>query len=159
GKILHEIRGGELTVLGAKPHSPYFGTADATPLFLILMSEYWRFSGDDEFVRTRWTNVLAALEWIDRHGDRDGDGYVEYQTRSSQGLGNQCGKGSCDALQFSDGPIPVLPIATAEIQGYVYDSKRRVAEMAEALMEDAQLAGRLRAEAEDLRTRFTRDFW
>jgi glycogen debranching enzyme len=159
GKILHEIRGGELTVLGEKPHSPYFGTADATPLYLILMSEYWRFSADDEFVRARWSNVLAALDWIDHYGDRDGDGYVEYQTRSSQGLGNQCWKDSWDGVQFSDGAIPVLPIATAEIQGYVYDARRRVAEMAEGMMGDTQLADRLRSEAEDLRHQFARDFW
>src|SRR5206468_10351321 len=77
GKILHEIRNGELTTIGEKPHSPYYGTADATPLYLILMSEYWRHGDDEDFVRARWKNVLASLEWIDRYGDRDGDGYVE----------------------------------------------------------------------------------
>jgi glycogen debranching enzyme len=159
GKILHEIRQGELTVLGEKPHSPYYGTADATPLYLILMSEYWRYSKDDAFVRARWPNVLAALEWIDRYGDRDGDGYVEYQTRSSQGLGNQCWKDSWDGVQFADGSIPFLPIATAEIQGYVYDAKRRVADLAERLMDDAALADRLRAQADRLAERFDRDFW
>jgi glycogen debranching enzyme len=159
GKILHEVRSGELTVLGEKPHSPYYGTNDATPLYLVLMSEYWRFSGDDDFVRARWPNVLAALEWIDRFGDRDGDGYVEYQTRSSQGLGNQCWKDSWDGVQFSDGQIPYLPIATAEIQGYVYDAKLRIAEMAERLMADQALAARLRKQADELRDRFNRDFW
>ncbi len=159
GKILHEVRSGELTVTGEKPHSPYYGTADATPLYLILMSEYWRFERDDEFVRARWPNVIAALEWIDRYGDRDGDGYVEYQTRSSQGLGNQCWKDSWDGIQFSDGRIPYLPIATAEIQGYVYDAKLRVAELAEAVAGDVELASRLRAEAAALRERFNRDFW
>jgi glycogen debranching enzyme len=159
GKILHEIRNGELTVLGEKPHSPYYGTADATPLYVILMSAYWRFSGDDDFVRHRWPNVLAALEWIDRYGDRDGDGYVEYQTRSSQGLGNQCWKDSWDGVQFSDGRIPYLPIATAEIQGYVYDAKLRAGEMADELMDDHALAARLRKEADDLRDRLNGDFW
>jgi glycogen debranching enzyme len=159
GKILHEIRDGELTVLGERPHSPYYGTADATPLYLILMSEYWRYAGDDEFVRHRWGNVLAALAWIDRYGDRDGDGYVEYQTRSSQGLGNQCWKDSWDGIQFSDGRIPVLPIATAEIQGYVYDAKVRAAELAERLADDPSLAARLRKEADELRDRFNGDFW
>ncbi len=159
GKILHEVRNGELTVTGEKPHSPYYGTADATPLYLILMSEYWRFERDDEFVRARWPNVVAALGWIDRYGDRDGDGYVEYQTRSSQGLGNQCWKDSWDGVQFSDGRIPYLPIATAEIQGYVYDAKLRVAELAEQVAGDAELASRLRAEAAALRERFNRDFW
>ncbi|MGH2528893.1 MAG: amylo-alpha-1,6-glucosidase, partial [Actinomycetota bacterium] len=159
GKILHEVRNGELTVLGEKPHSPYYGTADATPLYLILMSEYWRYGDDHEFVRSRWDQVLAAVEWIDRYGDRDGDGYVEYQTRSSQGLGNQCWKDSWDGIQYSDGTVPYLPIATAEIQGYVYDAKLRVAEMVEALMDDAELASRLRKEADLLRERFNHDFW
>src|ERR671910_373646 len=159
GRILHEIRQGELTVLGEKPHSPYYGTADATPLWLILLSEYWRFTGDDAFVRTRWHNVLAALAWIDRYGDRDGDGYVEYQTRSSQGLGNQCWKDSWDGVQFADGSIPHLPIATAEIQGYVYDAKLRVAELARRLMLGDGLAERLEGESASLRARFNEDFW
>ncbi|MBI3648092.1 MAG: amylo-alpha-1,6-glucosidase [Actinobacteria bacterium] len=159
GRILHEVRDGELTISGEKPHSPYYGTSDATPLWLVLMSEYWNYSGDGDFVRARWDQVLAALGWCDRHGDRDGDGYVEYQTRSSQGLGNQCWKDSWDGVQFSDGSIPYLPIATAEIQGYVYDAKLRVAEMAEKLMQDGSLASRLRREASDLFERFNRDFW
>ena len=159
GRILHEIRQGELTVLGEKPHSPYFGTADATPLYLILMSMYHQWTGEDEFVRAHWPNVLAALGWIDGYGDRDGDGYVEYQTRSQQGLGNQCWKDSWDGVQFHDGSIPVLPIATAEIQGYVYDAKRRIAELAEQLMGDDALAARLREEADALHERFNRDFW
>jgi glycogen debranching enzyme len=159
GKILHEIRQGELTTLGEKPHSPYYGTADATPLYLILMSEFWRHSDDAEFVRARWSNVTAALDWIDQYGDRDGDGYVEYQTRSSQGLGNQCWKDSWDGVQFHDGRLPYLPIATAEIQGYVYDAKLRVAELAERLIGDEGLAARLRREASELYDRFNRDFW
>jgi len=159
GKIMHEVRSGELTLLGEKPHSPYYGTADATPLWLILLSEYWRFTGEDAFVRARWNNVLAALAWIDRYGDRDGDGYVEYATRSSQGLGNQCWKDSWDGVQFADGTIPHLPIATAEIQGYVYDAKLRIAELARTLALDTDLAQRLESEAASLRARFNRDFW
>jgi glycogen debranching enzyme len=159
GKILHEVRDGELTVLGEKPHSPYYGTADATPLWLVLLSEYWRHAGDDEFVRARWPSALAALEWIDRYGDRDGDGYVEYATRSPEGLGNQCWKDSWDGIQFHDGSLPVLPIATCEIQGYVYDAKVRAAELASALMGDEELASRLRSEASALQERFNRDFW
>ncbi len=118
GKILHEIRQGELTQLGLKPHSPYYGTADATMLWLILLSEYWRWTGDDEpgpapGARTRgprWTGSTG-------YGDRDGDGYVEYQTRSPQGLGNQCWRDSWDGVQFADGRIPYLPIATCETAG------------------------------------------
>jgi glycogen debranching enzyme len=106
-KILHEVRSGELTLLGEKPHSPYYGTADATPLWLILLSEYWRTTGDDEFVRSRWEKVLAALSWIDDYGDRDGDGYVEYGTRSSQGLGNQCWKDSWDGIRSPTEAFPI----------------------------------------------------
>ena len=159
GKILHEIRQGELTVLGEKPHSPYYGTADATPLWLILLSDYWRVTDDDGFVRDRWQRVLAALEWIDRFGDRDEDGYVEYATRSSEGLGNQCWKDSWDGIQFYDGRIPFLPIAAAEIQGYVYDAKLRAAELAERVMGDNGLADRLEREAAEMFTRFNHDFW
>jgi len=159
GKIIHEVRSGELTLLGEKPHSPYYGTADATPLWLILLSEYWRLTGHDAFVLTRWHNVLAALAWIDQYGDRDGDGYVEYQTRSPQGLGNQCWKDSWDGIQFADGTIPHLPIAAAEIQGYVYDAKRRVAELARRLCGDVELAERLEREATELYGRFNEDFW
>ncbi len=159
GKILHEVRNGELTLFGERPHSPYYGTADATPLWLILLSEYWRSTGEDAFVLGRWTNVLAALDWISRYGDRDGDGYVEYGTRSSQGLGNQCWKDSWDGIQFADGTIPYLPIATCEIQGYVYDAKLRVAELARRLAGDEELATRLEREAAELCARFNRDFW
>jgi glycogen debranching enzyme len=159
GRILHEVRSGELTQLGEMPHSPYYGTTDATPLWLILLSEYWRLTGDHAFVGSRWRNVAAALAWIDEYGDRDGDGYVEYQTRSSRGLGNQCWKDSWDGIQFADGTIPPLPIATAEIQGYVYDAKRRVAQLARRVMHDGPLAERLEAEAAQLSTRFQGDFW
>ena len=159
GKILHEVRSGELTRLGEKPHNPYYGTADATPLWLILLSEYWRFTGQDDFVLARWDKVAAALGWIDRYGDRDGDGYVEYQTRSREGLGNQCWKDSWDGIQFADGTLPHLPIATAEIQGYVYDAKLRVAELARRLRGDEALAGRLEREADHLYARFNEDFW
>ncbi|HET9288676.1 MAG TPA: glycogen debranching N-terminal domain-containing protein [Gaiella sp.] len=159
GKILHEVRSGELTRLGEMPHSPYYGTADATPLWLILLSEYWRFTGQDTFVLERWDKVVAALAWIDRYGDRDGDGYVEYQTRSREGLGNQCWKDSWDGVQFADGTIPHLPIATAEIQGYVYDAKLRVAELARRLRGDVSLAERLEREAGQLYDRFNSDFW
>ena len=126
---------------------------------MILLSEYWRFTGQDAFVLGRWDKVAAALAWIDRYGDRDGDGYVEYQTRSREGLGNQCWKDSWDGVQFADGTIPYLPIATAEIQGYVYDAKLRVAELARRLRDDVSLSERLEREAEELYDRFNQDFW
>jgi glycogen debranching enzyme len=159
GKILHEVRQGELTWLGLKPHSPYYGTADATMLWLILLSEYWRWTGDSTLVRRLAGPARAALDWIDHWGDRDGDGYVEYQTRSPQGLGNQCWRDSRDGVQFADGTLPVLPIATCELQGYVYDAKLRLAELADAPLADPELAARLRLEAAQLKTRFNRDFW
>jgi glycogen debranching enzyme len=104
-------------------------------------------------------NVHAALDWIDLHGDRDGDGYVEYQTRSPQGLGNQCWRDSWDGVLYSDGTMPPLPIATCEIQGYVYDAKMRVVELADGPLGDPALARTLRDEAEQLRVRFNEDFW
>ena len=126
GKILHELRFGELTARGERPHSPYFGSADATPLFLVLLDEYHRWSGDDQLVRDLEGNARAALAWIDESGDLDGDGYVEYECRNpTTGLVNQCWKDSWDSIQFADGTLARGPIATCEIQGYVYDAQRR----------------------------------
>jgi glycogen debranching enzyme len=159
GKIMHEYRSGELTRLGQRPYAPYFGTVDATQLWLILFSEYWRWTRDDEFVRGLRDNAYAALRWIDGYGDLDHDGYVEYATRSPQGLGNHCWRDSWDGVQFADGSIPVLPIATCEAQGYTYDAKLRFAELAAGPFGDPESAGRLRAEAEQLKERFNRDFW
>jgi glycogen debranching enzyme len=159
GKIMHEVRSGELTELGALPFGPYYGGADTTPLWLILLSEYWRWTGDDDLIRALHGPTMAALNWIDEYGDRDRDGYVEYQTRSPQGLGNQCWRDSPQGVQFADGTIPVLPIATCEIQGYVYDAKLRLADLAEGPLNDPGLADRLRREAAELYDRFNRDFW
>ncbi|MGK5521419.1 amylo-alpha-1,6-glucosidase [Micromonospora sp. URMC 107] len=159
GKILHEVRSGELTRTGVKPYGPYYGSADATQLWLVLLSEYWRWTGDDETVRFLRDNALAALYWIDRYGDRDDDGYVEYATRSPEGLGNQCWRDSPDGVCFADGRIPVLPIATSDLQGYTYDAKLRLAELADGPLADPGLARRLRADAASLYERFNRDYW
>jgi glycogen debranching enzyme len=160
GKILHEIRFGELTHFDERPHSPYYGTADATSLFLVLLDEYERWTGDGELVRELERNARAALRWIDEHGDRDGDGYVEYERRNKEtGLENQCWKDSWDSIRFSDGAIADGPIATCEIQGYVYDAKMRTARLAREFWGDAELAGRLEREANELQRRFNRDFW
>jgi glycogen debranching enzyme len=160
GKILHEQRFGELTALGQRPHSPYFGTADATPLFLVLLDEYHRWSGDDGLVRALEPNARAALTWIEDSGDRDGDGYVEYECRNpATGLVNQCWKDSWNAIQFADGTLAQGPIATCEIQGYVYDAQRRAARLAREVWNDDVLAARLEHRADDLRARFRRDFW
>jgi glycogen debranching enzyme len=159
GKILHEIRHGELTALGKRPHSPYYGTADATPLWLILLSEYWRFTGDGATCTELKRAALAALDWIAQYGDRDGDGYVEYDTRSSEGLENQGWRDSWDGVVFGDGSLPRRPLALCEIQGYVYDAKLRMADIADSVWTDPDLAQRLRGEARELRERFNRDYW
>ncbi|MEV1112569.1 glycogen debranching N-terminal domain-containing protein [Micromonospora sp. NPDC049751] len=159
GKILHEFRSGELTQLGIEPYGPCFGAADTTQLWLILLSEYWRWTGDDALVRQLRPNADAALRWIDEFGDRDGDGYVEYGTRSPNGMRNQCWRDSPDGVQFADSRLPDLPVATCEIQGYTYDAKVRAAELADGPWADAPLARRLRTEAADLRERFNRDYW
>ncbi len=159
GKILHELRLGELTMLGERPHSPYFGTHDATPLFLILLDEYERWAGDRDFIRSLQPAAMKALEWIERYGDRDGDGYLEYQTRSKEGLANQCWKDSWNSILFKDGTVAKGPIATCEIQGYAYDARVRMARLARDVWDDAQLADRLERDAAMLRERFNRDYW
>jgi glycogen debranching enzyme len=160
GKILHELRFGELTACGERPHSPYFGTADATPLFLVLLDEYHRWSGDEELVRALEPNARAALAWIEDSGDADGDGYVEYACRNpATGLVNQCWKDSWDSIQFADGTLARGPIATCEIQGYVYDARRRSARLAREVWGDEVLAERLEGQAAEMRERFRRDFW
>ncbi len=159
GKILHELRFGELTVFGERPHSPYFGTYDATPLFLVLLDEYERWTGDATLVRELEPNARAALAWLDEYGDRDGDGYVEYERNTESGLENQCWKDSWNSILHSDGTLSSLPRAVCELQGYVYDAKRRCARLARELWSDAGLAERLEAEASELKARFNRDFW
>ncbi|HET6869866.1 MAG TPA: glycogen debranching N-terminal domain-containing protein [Solirubrobacteraceae bacterium] len=160
GKILHELRFGELTAFGERPHSPYFGSADSTPLFLVLLDEYHRWSGDDELVLALEGNARAALAWIEDSGDPDGDGYVEYECRNpTTGLVNQCWKDSWNSIQFADGTLARGPIATCEVQGYVYDAQRRSARLAREVWNDEALAARLDHRAGDLRARFRRDFW
>ncbi len=160
GKILHELRFGELTALGERPHSPYYGSADATPLFLVLLDEYHRWTGDAELVRELESHARAALAWIEQSGDLDGDGYVEYQRHNTDtGLINQCWKDSWDSMQFADGGLAQGPIATCEIQGYVYDAQRRAARLAREVWHDPALSDRLERRADDLQTAFRRDFW
>jgi glycogen debranching enzyme len=160
GKSLHELRFGELTARGERPYSPYFGSVDATPLFLILLDEYHRWSGDDELVRALEPSARAALAWIEDSGDVDGDGYVEYSRRNSTtGLANQCWKDSWDAIQFADGTLPRGPIATCEIQGYVYDARSRAARLSREVRGDRAFAERLELQARDLQRSFHRDFW
>lgn len=159
GKIIHEQRFGEMTAFLERPHSPYYGAADATPLFLILLDEYERWSGDADLVRQLEPNARAALEWIDKYGDRNGDGYIEYQRKMETGLENQCWKDSWNSILFSDGTLSKLPRATCEIQGYAYDAKVRCARLAREIWGDPALADRLDKEAVELKLRFNRDYW
>jgi glycogen debranching enzyme len=160
GKIIHELRLGEMTAFEERPHSPYYGGSDSTPLFLVLLDEYERWSGDADLVRRLEQPAKSALEWIERYGDQDGDGYVEYKSRNPEtGLENQCWKDSWDSIRFADGRFASLPRATCEIQGYVYDAKRRCARLAREIWNDQKLAERLEREAIELKRRFNRDFW
>jgi glycogen debranching enzyme len=155
GKIVHELRTGRAA---EKWFARYYGTVDATPLYLVLLSEVWRWTGDAALVRRLRGPALAALEWIDVYGDRDRDGFVEYERRSG-GLENQSWKDSGDSQRFRDGRFAQPPIAPAEVQGYVYDAKRRLAEVARGAWEDEALAVRLEAEATELAARFDDAFW
>jgi len=159
GKILHELRRGKLVGLGLDPHGPYYGTHDATQLFLILLDEYERWSGDAAFVRKLEPNARAALTWIDEQGDLDSDGYLEYESRSAKGLTNHCWKDSDDSIQFAEGRPAEGPIATCEIQGYAYDARLRAARLARELWGDDELAADQERKAKKLRDRFNRDFW
>jgi glycogen debranching enzyme len=156
GKIVHVVR------LGSSArtwHERFYGTADATPLYLILLSEVWRWTDDAALVRDLKAPALAALDWIQNYGDRDGDGFVEYERRTEHGLENQSWKDSWDSQRFHDGTLARTPIAPCEVQGYVYDAKRRVAELAREVWRDRELANRLDKEADELRKRFDEAFW
>lgn len=159
GKILHEVRFGEMTAFEERPHSPYYGAADATALFLILLDEYERWSGNTYLVQRLESAARAALRWIDDYGDTNHDGYVDYERRRDTGLENQCWKDSWNSIQFADGSLAKLPRATCEIQGYVYDAKRRCARLARKVWHDSQLADRLEREAAMLKWRFNSDYW
>ncbi|MBA4156013.1 MAG: amylo-alpha-1,6-glucosidase [Gemmatimonadetes bacterium] len=158
GKIMHELRRGELARSGEIPHVPYYGTIDATPLWLVLLHETWRWTGDDALVRELLPHAARALEWIDRYGDIDGDGLIEYHRTSEKGLVNQGWKDSGDGVTFPDGTLPDPPIALVEVQGYVYDAKVRMAALYDAFGDPA-IAERLRYEAGGLRNEITRCFW
>jgi glycogen debranching enzyme len=156
GKIVHEVRRGKCAT---KWFDRYYGTADATPLFLILLSEAWRWTDDAELVHELREPALAALRWIDEYGDRDGDGLVEYGRRTERGLDNQSWKDSGDSQRFHDGRFAEVPIAPCEVQGYVYDAKLRMAELAREVWRDKALADRLDADAERLRSHFDEAYW
>ncbi|HEX5830863.1 MAG TPA: glycogen debranching N-terminal domain-containing protein [Gemmatimonadaceae bacterium] len=158
GKIMHELRRGELARAGEIPHVPYYGTIDATPLWIVLLHETWRWTGDLALVRELMPNAQRALDWIDHYGDMDGDGLVEYARTSEKGLVNQGWKDSGDGVPYPDGRLPEPPIALVEVQGYVYDAKWRAAALFEALG-DGERAVRLRHEAGRLRRAIIDRFW
>ncbi|MEV0328793.1 glycogen debranching N-terminal domain-containing protein [Micromonospora echinospora] len=160
GKILAGIRYGERGAFGEDPTTVYYGAADTTPLFVILLDEYERWSGDADLVRELRHPARMALDWIDEYGDSLGDGYVRYQRRNTRdGLVNQCWKNSDDAIVGRDGREPGFPRATCELQGYAYDAKLRGARLARDFWADPAYADRLEREAAQLRQRFDRDFW
>ncbi|HLG07109.1 MAG TPA: glycogen debranching N-terminal domain-containing protein [Gaiellaceae bacterium] len=156
GKIVHEVRHGRCAEMW---FPRYYGSIDATPLFLVLLSETWRWTDDATLANRLREPVLLALDWIDRYGDRDGDGFVEYSRRADHGLVNQSWKDSGDSQRFHDGRYAEPPIAPVEVQGYVYDAKRGLAELAREVWREPALAERLEREADVLRARFDEAFW
>ena len=160
GRILHEMRYGEMTAFAERPHSPYYGNADATPLYVVLLDEYERWTGDVKLVRSLEHAARAAISWIDEYADLQGNGYISYQRRNADtGLENQCWKDSWDSISFRNGDLPGFPRATCELQGYAYDAKMRAARLARLVWHDPAYADRLEKEAGDLKRRFNRDFW
>ncbi|HEX8756049.1 MAG TPA: glycogen debranching N-terminal domain-containing protein [Steroidobacteraceae bacterium] len=158
GKILHEARKGEMAALGEIPFGCYYGSVDATSLYVLLAGAYWRRTGDLAFIETIWANICAALGWIDRHGDRDGDGFIEYQRRSPHGLLQQGWKDSSDSVFHADGRIAEGPIALCEVQAYTYAARLDAAALAQALGHD-DMARTLREQAHALRELFRARFW
>jgi glycogen debranching enzyme len=158
GKILHETRSGEMAALGEIPFGRYYGSVDATPLFIVLAGSYYDRTGDREFVQRLWPHVELALQWIDRFGDMDGDGFVEYAQHSSKGLVQQGWKDSNDSVFHADGTLAEAPIALCEVQGYVYAAKLAAARLS-CTLGDKERCTALEAQAETLRARFEEAFW
>jgi glycogen debranching enzyme len=159
GKIMHEIRRGEMARNREIPHVPYYGTIDATPLWLVLLHETWRWTGDDDLARELLPNAERAVDWIIKHGDVDGDGFVEYVgSASGKGLANQGWKDSGDGVPFPDGTMPEPPIALVEVQGYVYDALLRMASLFRTFGRHKQ-ADAFRSHASGLREQILQHFW
>jgi glycogen debranching enzyme len=158
GKILHELRYGELAHFKLIPHTPYYGTADATPLYLVALHAAWRATGDRALIERHLPNAEACLIWIDKHGDRDGDGFQEYQTRSAVGYENMAWKDSGDSVMYPDGALVRGPKALCELQGYVYDGWLRMAEIYDEL-DNKRRANTLRNKAALLFKNFNEAFW
>ena len=148
GRILHEMRYGEMAAFEERPHSPYYGSVDATPLYVVLLDEYERWTGDRKLVRDLEYEARAALNWIDEFADLMGNGYISYKRRNEQtGIENQSWKDSWNSISYSDGRLPSFPRATCELQGYAYDAKLRGARLARMIWNDPTFADRLEQEA------------
>jgi glycogen debranching enzyme len=158
GKIVHEYREGEMTRCGEMPFGPYYGSIDSTPLFLILLSETFNWTADADLVRDMLPHVYRALEWMNKYGDLDGDGFLEYKRRSPKGLVNEGWKDSWDANMHRDGSVAEPPIALAEVQGYQYDAKFRMSSLLR-MFGDTQTADRLKREAAELQKKFEKSYW
>jgi glycogen debranching enzyme len=158
GKILHEMRYGEMPATGEVPFKQYYGSIDSTPLFIVLAGQYLRRTNNLLFIAGIWDNILAALQWIEDYGDIDGDGFVEYERKAVSGLVNQGWKDSQDAVSYEDGELAATPIALCEVQGYVYDAKLQAAYIARQL-EHGALADKLEKEAAELKAKFNAQFW
>jgi len=158
GKILHEVRKGEMADLGEIPFGRYYGSVDSTPLFLVLAGRYYQRSGDADLIRGIWPSLLAALNWINEYGDSDGDGFVEYDRKAIGGLSQQGWKDSGDSVFHKDGSLAEPPIALCEVQGYVYEAKNQMANMAR-ILGDSELSNSLLREAAKLKKDFQEKFW
>ena len=158
GKILHETRSGEMAALGEIPFGRYYGSVDATPLFIVLAGSYYERTGDRECLQSLWPHIELALQWIDKFGDIDGDGFVEYAPRSNKGLVQQGWKDSNDSVFHTDGTLAEAPIALCEVQAYVYAAKLAAARLS-CTLGDKERCTALEAQAETLRTRFEEAFW
>ena len=158
GKIVHEERKGEMAATEEIPFGNYYGTIDATPLFVVLAGRYYERTTDKEFIREFWPSIENALTWIDRYGDCDGDGFVEYCRRTDRGLGNQGWKDSEDSVFHADGSLAEAPIALCEVQGYVFEAKTVAARLA-TVLGDHERARELSLAADRLKQQFERDFW
>ncbi len=158
GKILHEVRHGELSIFKEVPHSCYYGSVDATPLFVMLLWEAYQWTGNTEFLKKHIYSAEAAINWIDKYGDLDGDGFVEYQGGAKEGLKNQGWKDSNDSISFATGELAESPIALSEVQGYIFAAKARMADLYRVLG-NVRKAEKLQLEAKKLKQEFNRCFW
>src|SRR5690606_12897051 len=155
--ILHEVRHGEMAELGEVPFRRYYGSVDATPLFVMLAGAYLARTADLQLIRSIWPNIEAALKWLDEYGDRDGDGFVEYGRRNSDGLVNPGWKDSHDSVFHADGSLAKGPIALAEVQAYVYGARCAAARIA-SLLDRPKVSAEQAAKAQALRARFDEAF-